>query len=100
MLDDDNYEELLSDEPSLPNCSSKQHHSFSRATQNIQFDLEECMCFQSKEATVSAIKQYYIDQGFKFVVIESKIDKYVVRCSNYANDCHWRLRASFNKVCQ
>jgi len=75
MSDDDNCEELLLDEPSLPNCSSQQHHSFSRATQNIQFDLEERMCFQSKEATVSAIKQYHIDQGFKFVVIKSKIDR-------------------------
>ena len=58
------------------------------------------MCFQSKEATVSAITQYHIDQGFKFVVIESKIDRYVVRCSNYGNDFYWRLRASFSKVRQ
>jgi len=90
------YEE--SDEPSLPNSSSQQSHSFSRAVQNIQFNLEECMCFQSIDATVNAIKQYHIDQGFKFVVIESKTDRYMVRCINYGNDCHWRLRASFNKV--
>jgi len=100
ISDDDDYEELLLDEPSLSNFSSQHHHSFSRAAQNIQFDLEERMCFQSKEATVSPIKQYHIDQGFKFVVIESKIDRYVVRCSNYGNDCNWRLRASFSKVRQ
>jgi len=58
------------------------------------------MCFQSKEVIVSAIKQYHIDQGFKFVVIESKIDKYMVPCINYGNDCHWQLRASFSKVRQ
>jgi len=100
ISNDDDYEELLSNEPFVPNCYSQQHHSFSRVAQNIQFDLEERMRFQSKETTVSAVKQYHIDQGFKFVVIESKINRYVVRCNNYGNDCHWRLRAYFSKVRQ
>jgi len=98
ISDDDDYEE--SDEPSLPNSSSQKSHSFTRVVQNIQFILEECMCFPSKDVTVSAIKQYHIDQGFKFVVIESKKNRYVVWCINYGNDCHWQLRASFSKVRQ
>ena len=29
ISDDDDYEEILLDEPSLTNCSSQHHHSFS-----------------------------------------------------------------------
>jgi len=56
------------------------------------------MNFPNKEATLVAIKQYHITKGFKFVVVESKTDRYVARCIDYNNGCQWRLRASFSKI--
>ena len=44
-------------------------------------------------------KKYHIVEDYKFVVVESKTDQYVARCINYNNGCQWRLRASFNKIC-
>jgi len=38
------------------------------------------MSFQTKEENLSAIKEYHIDQGYKYVVVEYKIDRYVARC--------------------
>jgi len=52
----------------------------------------------SKEATLNAIKQYHIDNGYKFVVVESKSDRYVARSIHHDGGCQWRLRASFSKI--
>ncbi|XP_027905846.1 uncharacterized protein LOC114165407 [Vigna unguiculata] len=49
--------------------------------------------FDSKEATVSAIKHYHITNGYNFNVVESKPHIYVARCIHYNNGCQWRLRA-------
>jgi len=35
------------------------------------------MTFDSKEAIVSAIKQFHYDHGFNYAVEESKVDKHV-----------------------
>jgi len=75
-------------------------HPYSNTTtiMNMEYELEEHMCFNSKDSTIFAIKQFYIQQGYKFVVVESKTDKYVVSCIHYNNSCQWRLRASYSKI--
>jgi len=88
------------DDNSIPTSSTHPNQSFSRAAQTIQFELCEGMSFHTKEETLSAIKEYHIDQGYKFVVVESKTDRYVARCVNYEKGCQWRLRASFSKIRQ
>jgi len=55
------------------------------------------MCFDTKESTMSYIKQYHIDNGFRFVVLDSKFDKYICQCIDYKKGCPWRLRASYSK---
>jgi len=42
-------------------------------------------CVSTKDSTLNAIKQYHIDQGYKFFVVELKLDKYVTRC-HYNNE--------------
>jgi len=88
----------ISDDDKEDEFISQQVQSFTRTAQNIQFVLSERMCFSSKEATVYAIKQYHIDQGYKFMVVESKTNIYVARCIHYDNGCQWRIRASFSKI--
>jgi len=90
------------DEHNNPILTSSTHpnQSFSRVAQSIQFELCERMCFHTKEATLSAIKEYDIDQGYKFVVVESKPDRYVTRCIHYGNERQWRLWASCSKIRQ
>jgi len=46
---------------------------------------------------MSYIKQYHIDNGFRFVVLDSKFDKYICQCIDYKKGCPWRLRASYSK---
>jgi len=46
---------------------------------------------------MSYIKQYHIDNGFRFLVLESKSDKYICQCIDYKKGCPWRLRASYSK---
>jgi len=46
------------------------------------------------------VKQYHIEQGYTFVVVESKSDRYVAKCTNYGNGCQWRIRVAFSKVQQ
>ena len=52
----------------------------------------------SKEATLNAIKRYHIDNSYKFVVVESKPDRYVARCIHHDGGCEWRLCSSFSKI--
>ncbi|XP_052727445.1 uncharacterized protein LOC128194931 [Vigna angularis] len=56
------------------------------------------MQFQSKEETILAIKHYHITNGYKYTVVESKPNIYVIRCLEYHNGCQWRLRATYSKV--
>ncbi|XP_027905666.1 uncharacterized protein LOC114165204 [Vigna unguiculata] len=54
-----------------------------------EVQLQEGMQFDSKEATVSAIKHYHITNGYNFNVVESKPHLYVARCIHYNNGCQW-----------
>ena len=44
-------------------------------------DLYEWLTFESKQADVNAIKQFYFMHSFNFDVVENKSDKYVVMCN-------------------
>jgi len=96
--EDDEQEEYIPEEHTFPILSNHNVQSFSRATRNIHFDLSEGMSFNSNESTLNAIKQYHIDQGYNFMVVESKPNKYTTRCIHYNNGCQWRIRASFTKI--
>ncbi|XP_047179213.1 uncharacterized protein LOC124846045 [Vigna umbellata] len=61
-------------------------------------ELIQGMQFQSKEETILAIKHYHITNGYKYTVVESKPNIYVIRCLEYHNGCQWRLRAVYSKV--
>jgi len=75
--DDKDYEPTSDDE----------QHFVPTFSHHIQCDLFEHMSFVSKEAVVMNIKQYHIEQGYTFVVVESKSDRYVAKCTNYGNGC-------------
>ncbi|XP_068461662.1 uncharacterized protein [Phaseolus vulgaris] len=96
--DGENYDFDLDDEDQFNRSSSQYILSGSQSEHNIDRDLNEHTCFMSKEATLNAIKQYHIDNGYKFVVVESKPDRYVPRCIHHEGGCQWRLRASFSKI--
>jgi len=80
--------------------SDEEEHYVPTFSRHIQCDLFERMSFVSKEAAVMNIKQYHIEQGYTFVVVESKSDRYVAKCTKYGNGCQWRIRAAFSKVRQ
>ena len=61
-------------------------------------ELRERMHFDSKEATVFAIKHYHITNGYNFNDLESKPHLYVARCIYYNNGYQWRLRTSYSKI--
>ncbi|XP_052736606.1 uncharacterized protein LOC108328482 [Vigna angularis] len=61
-------------------------------------ELIQGMQFQSKEETILAFKHYHITNGYKYIVVESKPNIYVIRCLEYHNGCQWRLRAAYSKV--
>ncbi|XP_068466322.1 uncharacterized protein [Phaseolus vulgaris] len=96
--DGENYDFDLDDEDQFNRSSSQYIPSSSQSERNINRDLNEHMSFMSKEAKLNAIKQYHIDNGYKFVVVESKLDKYVARCIHHDGGCQWRLHASFSKI--
>jgi len=95
--DGENYDFDLDDEDQYRSFS-QYILSGSQSEHNIDRDLNEHMCFMSKEATLNAIKQYHIDNSYKFVVVESKSDRYVTRCIHHEGGCQWRLHASFSKI--
>ena len=72
--DGDNYDFDLDDEDEF-NRSSQYISSGSQSGHNIDCELNEHMSFISKEATLNAIKRYHINNGYKFVVVESKPDR-------------------------
>ncbi|XP_068497499.1 uncharacterized protein [Phaseolus vulgaris] len=88
----------LDDEDQFSRSSSQYIPSSNQSEHNIDRNLNEHMCFMSKEATLNAIKQYHIDNDYKFVVVESKPDIYVAQCKHHEGGCQWRLRASFSKI--
>jgi len=74
------------------------YQSNTTTIKNIEYELEEHMGFSSKDSMIFVIRQFHIKQGYKFVVVKSKTDKYVVRCIDYNNGCQWRLRTSYSKI--
>jgi len=95
--DGDNYDFDLDDEDQF-NRFSHYIPSSSQSGHNIDCNLNEHMSFMSKEAILNAIKRYHIDKRYKFVVVESKPDKYVAQCIHHDGGCEWRLHASFSKI--
>ena len=51
-----------------------------------------------KQAVVNAVKQFHFLHSFNYDVEENKSDKYVVKCTQYGNECQWRVGASFSKI--
>nr|XP_007161351.1 hypothetical protein PHAVU_001G061800g [Phaseolus vulgaris]ESW33345.1 hypothetical protein PHAVU_001G061800g [Phaseolus vulgaris] len=80
--DGDNYDFDLDDEDQF-NRFSQYISSGNQSRHNIDCELNEHMSFMSKEATLNAIKRYHIDNDYKFVVVESKSDRYVARCIHH-----------------
>jgi len=70
--EDEHHKEFILQENVFPTSSSQQVQSFSQACQNIQFDLSERMCSNTKEVNLNTIKEYHNNQDYKFVVVESK----------------------------
>ena len=81
--DGENYDFDLDDDDQFNRSSSRYIPSSSQSEHNINHDLNEHMSFMSKEAKLNAIKQYHIDNGYKFVLVESNPDKYVARCIHH-----------------
>ncbi|KAF1897689.1 hypothetical protein Lal_00032446 [Lupinus albus] len=54
------------------------------------------MQFESKDATINAIKQFHIKNFVDYVVVESRPDRYVGQCKYFGCGCQWRIRASLN----
>ncbi|KAF1863066.1 hypothetical protein Lal_00018913 [Lupinus albus] len=54
------------------------------------------MQFESKEATINAIKQFHIKNSVDYTVVESMLDRYVGQCKHFGVRCHWRIQASIN----
>jgi len=53
------------------------YQSNTTTTTNMEHELDEHMCFSSKDSAIFAIKQFHIQQGYKFMVVESKTNIYV-----------------------
>ncbi|CAL0310918.1 unnamed protein product [Lupinus luteus] len=54
------------------------------------------MQFESKEATIDAIKQFHIHNSFDYVVKISRPHIFVAQCKHFGAGCEWRVRASFS----
>ncbi|KAF1899190.1 hypothetical protein Lal_00019312 [Lupinus albus] len=54
------------------------------------------MQFESKDATINAIKQFHIKNSVDYIVVESRPDRYVRQCKYFGSGCQWRIRASLN----
>ena len=65
---------------------------------NVSYDFYEGMMFGSKQAIVNDIKQFDFLHSFNYDAEENKSDKYVLKCIQYDNGCHWRVIASFSKI--
>ncbi|KAF1883662.1 hypothetical protein Lal_00012579 [Lupinus albus] len=49
------------------------------------------MQFESKEATLNAIKQFHIHNSFDYLVVQSMSDKYVGCCKHFGTGCEWKI---------
>ncbi|KAF1883823.1 hypothetical protein Lal_00038315 [Lupinus albus] len=108
--DDDEDLELGSSE--VPNITYATPSSFfvtidSAAGQDIQnrsnnlnndFDNELFigMQFESNDATINPIKQFHIKNFVDYIVVGSRLDRYVGQCKYFGSRCQWRIRASLN----
>jgi len=100
MLSDFSEDELVTNQYTIPttdHSGSSSHTSFEASTPVSENSLCIGMSFDTKESTMSYIKQYHIDNGYRFVVVERKSDKFICRCVDYKKGCPWRLRASYSK---
>jgi len=93
---EDNNVDDLPEDGGFAMSSLQQSDFNNRSRQIAQYDLSERMTFPNKKATLVVIKQYHTAEEFKFVVVESKTNRYVAWCIDYNNGCQWRLRASFS----
>jgi len=77
---DDEDPDVMDIEGDEPRNTVHSYQSNTTTTTNMEYELHEHMCFSSKDSTIFGIKQFHIQQGYKFVVVESKIDIYVLKC--------------------
>ncbi|KAF1879667.1 hypothetical protein Lal_00033325 [Lupinus albus] len=63
---------------------------------NLNNELFIDMQFESKDATINAIKQFHIRNSVDYIVVESRLDRYVGQCKYFGSGCQWRIRASLN----
>jgi len=99
ILSDFSEDELVTDQYTVHTTDysgSSSHTSLQASNPLIENSLCVGMSFDTKESTVSCIKQYHIDNGYRFVVVESKSEKFICRCVDYKKGCPWRLRAAYN----
>jgi len=95
MIIDSNLEyedpNVMNMEDDVPANTIHPYQSNTTTTTNMKYEHEEHMCFNSKDSTVFAIKQFHIQQRYRFVAVKSKTNRYFVRCIHYNNSCQWRL---------
>jgi len=63
-------EDLEDMEDDVPANTIHLYQSNTTTTTNTEYELEEHTCFNSKDATVFAIKQFHIQEGYKVMVVE------------------------------
>ena len=63
-----------------------------------QSQCESSSYFETIKSQLLDDLQFSNLHSFNFDVEENKSDKYVVKCIQYGNGCHWRERASFSKI--
>jgi len=100
ILSDFSEDELVTNQYTVhttDHSGSSSHTSLQASNPVTENSLCVGMSFDTKESTVSCIKQYHIDNGYRFVVVESKSEKFICRCVDYKKGCPWRLRAPYSK---
>jgi len=100
ILSDFSEDELVTNQYTIhttDHIGSSSHTLVEASNPVIENSLCIGMSFDTKESTVSYIKQYHIDNGYRFVVVESKSEKFICRCVDHKKGCLWRLRAAYSK---
>jgi len=99
ILSDFSEDEMVTNQYAIPTTDhggSSSHTSFEASTPMSKNSLCIDMSFDTNETIVSYIKQYHIDNGYRFVVVESKSNKFICQCVDYKKSCLWRLRAAYS----
>jgi len=100
ILFDFSEDELVTDQYTVhttDHSGSSSHTSLQASNSVTKNSLCVGMSFDIKESTVSCIKKYHIDNGYRFAVVESISEKFICRCVDYKIGCPWRLRAAYSK---